>query len=109
MRTDYLNEVMNDIRQHNADTRSYQTKVRDRLKHITAVRDKLNAEIDRLEKLDQFLGQLAAENGAETFNRPSSQVQSKPSGDESSALKKAMKNVDDELGSALEQNLKTGT
>ncbi len=67
MRTDYLNEVMNDIRAFNDDILAFKENVQHRVRNLNQVRDKLNDEITRLEKIAHGLGQLAAQNGAEAI------------------------------------------
>lgn len=112
MRVDHLNELMNDLREHNKDTRSYLDKVRLRLKHLDGVRGKIVHDIDRLTALEKALSTLAAENGAESFKpQPKGAPAGAPPGSTSMGVQAARavdQNLDDMIGDDLEIKLSTG-
>lgn len=75
MRYDYIAEAQRAVSDHNKDTRSYADKTKAMIDHLTKVRDKVTAEIDRLQRMEQALGQLASENGAEDLRKHTSAPQ----------------------------------
>lgn len=112
MRVDHLNELMNDLRDHNKDTRVYLDKVRLRLKHLDGVRGKIVHDIERLNALENALSMLAAENGAESFKPQPKAPASAPVGGTSMGVQAARavdRNLDDEIGNDLEAKLSAGT
>lgn len=69
MRYDYIAEAQRSVSDHNKDTRTYADKTKTMIAHLTKVRDKITTEIERLQKMEHALGQLASENGAEDMRR----------------------------------------
>lgn len=98
MRHDYINSLREDVRGFNTDTSSFLSKVKTFKAHLVSTRDKINSEIERIEKLEMGLGQIAAEAGPALRHQQ---------GESQSGTSEAMKKVDSDLEEDIGKVLKT--